>query len=216
MEEMINMFGKDGVHRPKLLFPNEKFNYNGLFSNGLELFDYMDRDAVLSGLLDLFSNPNVCQYNQEKARSTLDQIERDWRVALGEQMSSRIYNYHIINSRFNKYIGIIHNISYLGIKEYFPGLLDHVGNIEKSWLLEFYSIPEAWGVNLMPHMVTEMLKIHVEQGYTEFYTLVNPENDRCLKFLVKLGFRLYKFENERGKGMYLDEHNRVLYRLVIQ
>ena len=65
-------------------------------------------------------------------------------------------------------------------------------------------------------MVTEMLKIHVEQGSREFYTIVNPENDRCLKFLVKLGFRPYQFENEKGKGIYLDEHNRVLYRLIIK
>jgi RimJ/RimL family protein N-acetyltransferase len=189
MEEMKNMYGDLGIHRPKLLLPGEKFNYNGLLPTGPELFNYLDRDQIINGIFDLFKDPNVCKYNSEKRLLTLEEVNNFFLWSLNEQKESKSYNYHIINSKFNIYIGIIQNISYLGIQDYYPFLLDYIRNIKKSWVLEFYSIPKVWGVNLMSHMLNEMLKVHVNQGYREFYALVNPKNERCIKFLFKAGFR---------------------------
>lgn len=192
----INIYGSLNIHRPKLFIPGEALNFNCLLPTGIELFNYLETKDIVRGIYELFRNPQVYQYNQEFRMKSFNDAVNYYNQLIPKQIESKVYVYHIINSKYNQYLGLIHNISYLCIREQHPDLMKYIDAEEHPWMLEFFISPQYWGINIMVNMVHEMIQIHVHQGYRVFYALINVNNIRCIKFVEKFGFKPVRDGND--------------------
>ena len=189
----FNIYGDINIHKPQVCKVENEGGVVFLLPHGVELFmNYPER--LEYGLLNLFSNENVVEYEKHLKMTSNKDVLRYIKDCSSKQIKSQQYNYYIMSEKHNILLGLIVNISHLGIKNSSPALYDLINekflqfDIEKSWLIDFYAIPDFWGTNLMSNFITHMIDIHREQGYIYFFAVVRGDNDRKIDFLNARGF----------------------------
>ena len=199
-EKLINIYGNLNIHKP-ITYKVENENGKILFlPQGTELINNYNQ-LLITGLLNLFSNENVVRYEKQYKMTSPNDVSNFINVRFAQQLRSEIYNYYIISERYNMLLGVICNISHIGIKKYSPAVYNLIKkksflinnklyqfDIKKSWMLEFYAKPDVWGSNMMRYYLTYMVDVHREQDYNYFFAVVRGDNDRSIGFLKAKGF----------------------------
>lgn len=203
----FNIYGDLNIHKPQIYKMENERGDVFLLPHGVELFmNYPER--LEFGLLNLFSNEKIVEYEKHLRMTSSKDVLHYIKDCSSKQLKSQQYNYYIICERFNIILGVIINISHIGIKTSLPAVYNTIKDnfsqydIEKSWLMDFYAIPDFWGTNLMRDFMNQMINIHRKQGYCYFFAFVKAENNRTIDFFNARGFiRLnhVDFYNQDGK-----------------
>lgn len=161
----------------------------------------LTEEELVDGLVNLFTNPLVIQYNSSRQLSDQQEaLDFILNSSYYGAMNHTTYDYFLIDKSSRMLIGSLHFLSPLVVVPNYPGLNLSISNNrdkDSTWVMEYYLHPSYWNRGIMSLFVGEMVKVLFDQGANYVCGLIDRDNLRSLRLVEKLGFKSSSFYKDK-------------------